>query len=301
MVKNTTKIDRKIAYLFKIRLDSTSKAKVLRYISENSRRFGNKDKRQEKYLIVTPNPEIVLKCLEDNRLKSVINGATISIPDGIGLIQAFKFLSLPKINNHIIRPFVYFFQGFYVGISTFCKRQWLEKDLQVIHGRILFEEIIRLANKKGLRLAFLGGGQEVAQKSSQNIAKSYKKVKILALTGPILDEDAHPVDSKQKDIEAKAIAKINAFGPHILFLGFGAPKQEKWADKWINRLNVGGIMVVGGVFDYYASKVKIPPKWISERELEWFWRLLTQKGRLKRVLMAFPVFPLKVFKFKLGQ
>ena len=46
-------------------------------------------------LIVTPNSEIVVNASEDPGLKSLIEGADLIIPDGIGLVYASKLLGVP--------------------------------------------------------------------------------------------------------------------------------------------------------------------------------------------------------------
>ena len=46
-------------------------------------------------LIVTPNPEIVMKAKEDEDYKNILNEASLVIPDGIGIIKGAKILGTP--------------------------------------------------------------------------------------------------------------------------------------------------------------------------------------------------------------
>ena len=46
-------------------------------------------------LIVTPNPEIVMRAKEDEEFKNIINEAELVIPDGIGIIKAGNILKTP--------------------------------------------------------------------------------------------------------------------------------------------------------------------------------------------------------------
>ncbi len=46
-------------------------------------------------LIVTPNPEIVMRAKDDEDFKKIINTASLVIPDGIGIIKAANILSTP--------------------------------------------------------------------------------------------------------------------------------------------------------------------------------------------------------------
>ena len=82
----------------------------------------------------------------------------------------------------------------------------------------------------------------------------------------------------------------------MLFVAFGAPKQEKWVYRSLNRLNTGLVMVVGGTFDYIAGKQKLPNKLIERIGLEWLWRLLTGSQRIDRVFNAVVKFPWIIIK-----
>lgn len=44
---------------------------------------------------VTPNPEIIWECRSDERLRAIINGASLVLPDGIGVIYGAKILGRP--------------------------------------------------------------------------------------------------------------------------------------------------------------------------------------------------------------
>jgi len=55
-------------------------------------------KSREAHYIVTPNPEIILRALDDEELFYIINQANLSIPDGIGIKFASFFLG-EKINR----------------------------------------------------------------------------------------------------------------------------------------------------------------------------------------------------------
>ncbi len=45
--------------------------------------------------IVTPNPEIVMACREDPEVKRAVEGASLVLPDGIGVIYGAKILGTP--------------------------------------------------------------------------------------------------------------------------------------------------------------------------------------------------------------
>ena len=52
------------------------------------------ERRQGDY-VVTPNPEIVMVCREDPEAKAAVDGAALTIPDGIGIIYGAKIQRTP--------------------------------------------------------------------------------------------------------------------------------------------------------------------------------------------------------------
>ena len=296
MIKKNTKNmqvkARKQAKILGIKMDSTFVSRVLArvrwFISHNS-----------KFYIVTPNPELVLMAQDDEALKKALNGAKVSIPDGIGLSQANKFLSLAAPKNKFLRGVISFGQGLVVGAATFFDRSWLMDGLEVIKGREVVIKLIALANKMGWRVFFLGGRGDEAEKAAYKLRLNYKKIRIESFKGPELDNEAEPISEVNRLMLFDAIVKINDFKPHLLFVAFGNPKQEKWIRKNLGRLKIGGAMAVGGTFRYIAGYSKLPPKWMEKAGLEWIWRLLTEPRRIKRIFNAWPVFPWRVFLYKI--
>ncbi len=248
-------MDRKNAQILNIRLDSTSKEKVLRNVRA-------KIVHGEKFYIVTPNPEMVLQARDDKVLTKIINSADFVLPDGKGLVFATQFLGQPKLN--------------------------------LIRGREMFLELCRLANKKGWRVFLLGGEKDEAQGAAKSLSLSLRSVKIEYAPGPILDRNANPVNQNEFKKEVESVQAINDFAPQLLFVAFGAPKQEKWIAKWLPKLKIGGAMAVGGTFRYISGESSLPPRWMEDTGLEWAWRLLREPWRAKRVLKATILFPLKL-------
>ena len=298
MTKNISEVPlnkaQRYVTILEIKITSTSVDKVLRFARDSLRK-------KKKFFIVTPNPEQVILAQKDNEFKRVLNTADYAICDAVGLAQASKYLSLRSPKNAYLKLPVVFVQGLVVGISTFTNRNWLESELKVIKGRDLFIKLIQLANRKKWRVFLLGGGEIVgtAKKTATKLSASYKGVRFQFSDGHMLDEDAKPKLLQDEKIEREVVKKINKFKPHLLFVGFGAPEQEKWVYRWLQKLNIGGAMVVGGTFDYIAGNKKVSPEWMDKFGLEWMWRLLTGDQKFKRIFNASIVFPLKVYWSKL--
>ena len=241
----------------KVEISITQQCEVLEYI-ENSL------KKNHKFFIVTPNPEIVALAQKDDYLLKVINSSDLSVIDGIGLLIAAKLY----------------------GFS----------DAKLIKGRELMIEILKIAHKKCLRVFLLGSTEDVILRSIVKINEKYKDIEASGAGGPVLNKNAEPINQREKSLEESVINKINRFKPDILFIAFGAPKQEIWYYKNKNKLITGGAMVVGGSFDYFSGKQKLPPLFLAVTGFEWFWRLLTKKGHAKRVFTSIFIFPYLVLK-----
>ena len=288
---------RKYVQIFKIKVDSTSGVRVLRRVRENLSKFSMAGSSHTPFYIVTPNPEIISSAQVDQKLSIILNNADISLPDGIGLAAAHKYNQMWNPSCKLVRLPVLIVQGVVVGLAIVCDKDWLMKDLQIIRGRKMFFEILKLANKKKWRIFLLGGlNKSTAKTAASNISKSLKSIKFMTEGGPLYDDDGKPRTKEDGEYNREVIKKINNFKPHILFVGLRCPAQEKWVHANIkNGIDIGGAMVVGRTFEYYSGDAKSSPKWMADIGLEWLWRMFTGSTKLKRIWTAFPVFPLKVF------
>lgn len=70
----------------------------------------------------------------------------------------------------------------------------------------------------------------------------------------------------------------------ILFVAFGAPKQEFWISEYLEKIPVKIAIGVGGAFDYISGKTPRAPLFLQNIGLEWLFRLIMQPWRIKRQL-----------------
>ena len=79
--------------------------------------------------------------------------------------------------------------------------------------------------------------------------------------------------------DAAIVEQINAARPDFVWVGLGAPKQERWMANHEDR--VQGLMIgVGAAFDYEAGNIRRAPRWMQDHNLEWLYRLMQDPGRL---------------------
>ena len=81
---------------------------------------------------------------------------------------------------------------------------------------------------------------------------------------------------------AAVVAEINAFRPHVLFVGMGMPRQEIWIERNFAALDFGAVLPVGAAFDYEAGVQRAAPRWTGRLGVEWAFRFASNPRRLFR-------------------
>lgn len=174
-----------------------------------------------------------------------------------------------------------------VWFSRLIGRRFPER----VTGSDLLPEICRIAEKKGLRIFLLGGTSDVTPLAQKKLLELFPKLQIAGIATPWINlEECGEHGDNIVDI-------INATHPDIIFVGFGAPKQEIWTDRNRHRLKTGVVCMVGGTFNFLARKTIRAPRWMQKAGLEWFWRLFHEPKRLwKRYLIGSFIFLRLVWK-----
>lgn len=209
--------------------------------------------------IYTPNTEIVMEARKDNEFKELLNKGDLVIADGIGLIYASKI-----------------------------KKKALPER---VTGVDLSMRILHIANENNYSIFLVGGKPGVASKAAQNIKKEYPNINVVGHHHGYF-KGTH-TGYKGHEEEIQVINEINESKPDIVFVGFGAPKQEKWIDENKEKLKCKVIIGNGGTVDILAGTVKKAPDIFRRLGLEWFYRLMKDPRRIKRQ-MVLPLFALIV-------
>ncbi len=210
--------------------------------------------------LFTPNSEIVQACIETPELYDVINSAELVIPDGIGVVKAAKILGTP------------FGAGKIAGIEV-------------------GEALIKRLAKTDFTVYLMGGKPGVAEEAGKKLAEKYPGIRFAGFHDGYFQKDGEENDA--------VIAKINESGADVLFVCLGAPTQEKWIFSNRAKLTtVNAMLGLGGSLDGYAGIVKRAPKIFIKLGLEWFYRLLCEPWRFKRMLKL-PKFYFGTWKYKI--
>ena len=146
------------------------------------------------------------------------------------------------------------------------------KNMERTTGPSLMGEIFRISTEKGYRHYFYGSEEETLELLYQKLTERYLGIQIVGMYSP-------PFRSLTEQEDKAVIARINETNPDFVWVGLGAPKQEKWMAAHQGKIN--GLMIgVGAGFDYYAENIKRAPIWMQKHNLEWVYRLAQDPKRL---------------------
>lgn len=211
--------------------------------------------------IIALNVDIIVHLEWDNYFREICNKSDLLLVDGHPLLWAAKFYRQP------------------------IKEKICGSDLMPL--------LCSIAAQKGYSIFILGAAPGVAQTAKEKLSLQYPGLKIAGTYSPPLGFENDPDE----------IAHINNIlsesKADILFVGFGAPKQEIFIYENKEKYNIPVSMSVGGTIDFIAGVQKRAPKWMSNIGLEWFYRLLCDPKRMfKRYIINDRKFFKLVWKYR---
>ena len=257
----------------------------------------------------TVNPEFVIDAQKDSDFKRLLNESAVSIADGAGLLFARKYLDWTEeakksslLGRCFLFPIVSFVYGTWLGLST----PFTNRDLGVrVTGADLIFKIGKHAQEKGYTLFLLGGWERdrwgrnmptsgrVAERAVEVLREKYPKLKVVGASsefkrGP--EDDARTLDFIHEKMKEVGVEQID-----VIFVCYNHIYQEKWLERNIKKIPAKVGIGAGGTFDYLIGVQRRSPIGLIRKHLEWLYKFFTQPWRWKRVLTAFPLFPLFVY------
>lgn len=245
-----------------IGVTNETKDNILKYLV-NSLQNSSKN-----YYIVTPNPEMIVLSRKNSTFKSVLNEAEIALNDGVGVSVAGKIMGKP-----------------------FKER---------ITGVDFMKSVCEKASVWPITVGFLGGGPHVAEKAAECLLSECPNLDIVYV-GQEWDAKAigqggswGKINKAGMDDKRQEKDKVGSIATgqrqkqiDVLFVAFGAPKQELWMSEQVGKIPVRVMVGVGGALDYVSGKVRRAPKWVQKIGCEWLFRLVIQPWRWRRQLALF--------------
>ena len=205
---------------------------------------------ERRYVTIT-NPHSVMLCRRDREMGSATREAGLTLPDGVGIVLAARLLGYEN--------------GGRVAGPEFMLRccDW--------------------GQRHGLRHYFCGGAPGVPEKLIARLSAEYPGMIAAGCHSP-------PFRELSAEEDAAMVQQINAAKPDVVWIGLGAPKQEKWMAAHAGRIAAPAMVGVGAAFDFHAGTVKWAPAWMRRAGLEWLFRFISEPGRMWRRNLDSPVF-----------
>jgi N-acetylglucosaminyldiphosphoundecaprenol N-acetyl-beta-D-mannosaminyltransferase len=162
------------------------------------------------------------------------------------------------------------------------------KGIEKISGSDLIYDFANACAKNGWTLFFLGGKESSTRNAARVLREEYG-ISAGGYSPPFSD---YPFSNEINHDILSAIAK---FKPDILFVGFGAVKQEYWIDDNLDELIRCGVKFVvgsGGTVDFVSGQLRRAPKVFQILCLEGVYRLLGEFSwkRVERLWLSCRVF-----------
>ncbi len=222
--------------------------------------------------ILVADMERMVKFVEENIKK--LRGEYVCVSNGHTTVMAYEDEEYRKVQNGAVLNFP---DGEPLSIVS-RKRGF--KDARRVTGPDFMEQMfIKGSEGDGLRHFFYGSSQDTLDTLEKVLNEKYKGIQIAGMYSP-------PYRPLTEAEDQEVIRMINESQADIIWVGLGAPKQEKWMYDHHGKLD-GLMFGVGAGFDYHAGKLKRAPKWMQKISMEWFARLLQDPKRLwKRYLVT---------------
>jgi N-acetylglucosaminyldiphosphoundecaprenol N-acetyl-beta-D-mannosaminyltransferase len=193
--------------------------------------------------VTTPNAQHIVLLDRDQRLREIYDRADLVVPDGISLLLAARLYG----------------------------RSLRER----VAGVDMFQTLCGLAAENNLHVFLLGGRPNSADMTAAALRKRLSILQISTYCPPFgFEKTAAGLEETARAIRAAA--------PDLLFVAFGAPKQEYWIYEHGLQLSVPICVGVGGTFEMIAGIVRRAPLWIQNVGCEWLYRLCLEPRRMWR-------------------
>jgi N-acetylglucosaminyldiphosphoundecaprenol N-acetyl-beta-D-mannosaminyltransferase len=202
------------------------------------------------YVVLT-NPHSVMLCRRDEQMRRATLAAGLTLPDGVGVVLAAELLGYGRQHR--------------------------------VTGPALMLDLCDRGRERGLRHFFYGGAEGVADKLAQRVTDVFP--------GAIVAGTCCPPFRPLSDTEDhELVDRINATRPDVVWVGLGAPKQEKWMREHLGRVHATAMIGVGAAFDFHSGNVAWAPRWVRRCGVEWAYRLMLEPRRMWRRNLDSPVF-----------
>ena len=197
---------------------------------------------ERQYITIT-NPHSVLLCHRSEPMRQATAQAAMTLPDGIGIVLAAQILGYPHRGR--------------------------------VTGPSLMLRLCEQGRRQGYRHFFYGGAEGVAERLARRLSAMFPGLKVAGTYCP-------PFRNSPGEEDPPVIEKINRTNPDIIWVGLGAPKQEKWMARHVGKITATALIGVGAAFDFHSGNIRWAPAWARRIGIEWAYRLAQNPARMWR-------------------
>jgi N-acetylglucosaminyldiphosphoundecaprenol N-acetyl-beta-D-mannosaminyltransferase len=195
------------------------------------------------HYVVVADMHVISQAKHDPGFRKVLDSADFLVPDGTPLVW------IGRLHGHALR--------------------------RRVSGPELMLSFFDATARKGFRHFFYGGAPGIPELLAENLQKRFPGTIIAGTYSPPFRQLTAEEDSRIMDM-------IRQAHPDVVWVGLGAPKQERWMYEHRDRLGLAVLIGVGAAFDLHAGTRKQAPVWMRENGFEWLFRLFQEPQRLWR-------------------
>jgi len=184
---------------------------------------------------------LLTHAIKDDKIKKILNQATLVYPDGMALQLMAKF-------HH-------------------------NKKIKRVTGPDFILNACEYGQRKKWRHFFYGGDEGVAELLAQKLQGKYPD---LIVAGTYCPPFHALCDEKRTQVKEM----IESSKTDLLWVCLGGPKQEIWMSEQLNKIDVPVMLGVGAAFDFHSGNRPWAPKIIRQLGFEWLFRTVSG-GRAK--------------------
>jgi N-acetylglucosaminyldiphosphoundecaprenol N-acetyl-beta-D-mannosaminyltransferase len=183
------------------------------------------------------------------------------------------------------------------GLPIVRMCNWLgATEVERITGVDLIPLLCERAAELDLPVYLLGGRRGSAAASASLLMDRYQKLRVCGVGCPPKGFE------NSREVLAEVVRSIARAKPAIVFIAFGAPKQEYFIQEHIKPLGIPVAVGVGGSFELLAGVRRRAPGWAQAAGMEWAFRLAQEPRRLaKRYLLGNSIFSFYALRYLLSK
>jgi N-acetylglucosaminyldiphosphoundecaprenol N-acetyl-beta-D-mannosaminyltransferase len=206
----------------------------------------------ERHYVCVTNVHTVMECQHDAELMRIHNESGLTTPDGMPIV--------------------------------WCGKRAGASGITRVYGPDLMLEMCHRLAGTSASIYLYGTTDETLGLLRARLEREFPELRIAGSYAPPF----RPLTDAE---DAAVVVQINDSGADVVWVGLGAPKQERWMATHIDRLSARALIGVGAAFDFHAGTVAQAPLWMQRHGLEWTYRLAKEPRRLwRRYLRTNPAF-----------